>query len=57
VGECDDDDDDDGSNKLQFNICKSIGVESDNEHQYEHVPKLVENHVMESTSANRQNLP
>jgi len=30
-------------------------VKSDKEHSYERVPKLVENHVMESTSANRQN--
>ena len=47
----DDDDDDDDSNKLHFNICKAIGVKSDNEHRYEHVPKIVETHVMESTSA------
>jgi hypothetical protein len=28
--------------QLHFNICKEIGVNLDNEHWYEHVPKLVE---------------
>jgi hypothetical protein len=44
--------DDDDSNKIHFNIYKARGVKSDNEHRYEHVPKLAENHVMESTIAN-----
>ena len=46
--------DDDDSNKLRFNISKAIRLKLDNEHWYEHVRKLVANHVMESTSANRQ---
>ena len=28
--------------QLQFNVCKETGVKLDNEHWYEHVPKLVE---------------
>ena len=28
--------------ELHFNICKEIGVESDKEQRYDHVPKLVE---------------
>jgi len=28
--------------ELQFNVCKEIRVKLDNEHWYEHVPKLVE---------------
>ena len=28
--------------RLHFNICKEIGVKSDNEHWYDHVPKSVE---------------
>jgi hypothetical protein len=27
--------------QLHFNICKEIGVKLDNEHCYDHVPKLV----------------
>jgi hypothetical protein len=60
----DDDDDDDNNNnnhhhtyKLHFNKCQAIGDISDNEHWCEHVPKLVENHVMESTNTNQQNIP
>jgi hypothetical protein len=34
-------DDDGDSNKLHFNICRAIGMKSDNEHRYEHVSKLV----------------
>jgi hypothetical protein len=28
--------------QLHFKVCKEIGVKLDNEHWYEHVPKLVE---------------
>jgi hypothetical protein len=28
--------------ELYFNTCKEIGVQSDNEQRYDHVPKLVE---------------
>jgi len=28
--------------QLQFNMCKEIGIQSDNKHWYDHVPKSVE---------------
>jgi hypothetical protein len=48
--------------QLQFNVCKERGMKLDNEHWYEHVPKLAEtsregNCIMESTRANPQNHP
>jgi hypothetical protein len=38
--------------QLHFNICKELGVKSDSELWYEHVPKSVETSQVESTSAN-----
>jgi hypothetical protein len=45
------------TNKLHFNKCQTIGEISDNEQWYEHVPKLVQTHAIESTNANQQNIP
>jgi hypothetical protein len=42
--------------QLHFNICEEIGVKLDNEHWYEHVPKLGEtsNEGKEKVQTNRK---
>ena len=49
--------------QLHFNMCKEVGIELENKHRYDHVPKSVETShegkvtIFWNHSANRQNHP